>query len=65
MRHSARHSLNAQNVFNWKGNFKENIMKKCLGERIMKEVVIIRTEGYFSAFYMKYKMSFKLQLIAY
>ena len=35
-------SLNAQNVINWKRNFKEHIIKKYLEERITKEVVIIR-----------------------
>ena len=49
MRHSAPHSLNARNVFNWKHNFKENIIKKYLGERLMKEVVIIRIESGFNA----------------
>ena len=47
----ARHSLNARNVINWERNFKENIIKKYLGERIRKEVVIIRIESYFSAFH--------------
>ena len=51
MRHSAHHGLNARNVVNWKRNFKENIIKKYLGERIIKEVVIIRIESYFSAFH--------------
>ena len=46
-----RHSLNARNVINWKRNFKERIFKKYLGERINKEVVIIRIESYFSAFH--------------
>ena len=45
------HSLNARNIINWKRNFKENIIKKCLGERITKIVVIIRIESYFSAFH--------------
>ena len=49
--HSARHSLNARNVINWKHNFKENKIKKDLGERITKEVVIIKIESYFSAFH--------------
>ena len=44
----AGHSLNAQNR---KRNVKGNIIKKYLGERIMKEVVIIRIESYFSAFH--------------
>ena len=43
----ARHSLNARNVINWKRYFKEKIIKKYLGERIKKEVVIIRIESYF------------------
>ena len=47
----ARHSLNARNVINWERNFKENIIKKYLGERIRKEVEIIRIESYFSAFH--------------
>ena len=47
----ARHSLNARNVINWKRNFKKGIFKKYLGERIKKEVVIIRIESYFSAFH--------------
>ena len=47
----ARHSLNARNVINWERNFKENVVKKYLGERIWKEVVIIRIESYFSAFH--------------
>ena len=47
----ARHSLNARNIINWKRNFKEKIIKKYLGERIKKEVVIIRIESYFSAFH--------------
>ena len=48
----ARHSLNARNVINWERNFKGNIIKKkYLGERIRKEVVIIRIESYFSAFH--------------
>ena len=47
----ARHSLNARNVIYWERNFKENIIKKYLGERISKEVVIIRIESYFSAFH--------------
>ena len=47
----ARHSLNARNVINWKRNFKEKIIQKYLGERIKKEVVIIRIESYFSAFH--------------
>ena len=47
----ARHSLNARNVINWECNFKKNIIKKYLGERIKKEVVIIRIESYFSAFH--------------
>ena len=47
----ARHSLNARNLINWERNFKENIIKKYLGERIRKEVVIIRIESYFSAFH--------------
>ena len=51
MHHSACHSLNEQNVINWKGNFKDNIIKKCLGKRITKEVVILRIESYFSAFH--------------
>ena len=38
---NARHSLNARNVINWKRNFKEHIIEKYLGERIMNEVVII------------------------
>ena len=41
----ACHSLNVRNIINWKRNFKENIIKKYLGERIMKEVVIIRIES--------------------
>ena len=45
------HSLNVRTVINWKRNFKENITKKYLGERITKEVVIIRIESYFSAFH--------------
>ena len=45
------HSLNAQNVINCKRNIKENIIKKYLGERITKEVVILRIESYFSAFH--------------
>ena len=32
----ARHSLNARNVINWERNFKENLIKKYLGERIRK-----------------------------
>ena len=40
-------SLNAQNVINRKRNVKENIIVKCSGERIMKEVVIIGIESYF------------------
>ena len=47
----ARHSLNARNIINWERNFKENIIKRYLGERIRKEVVIIRIESYFSAFH--------------
>ena len=47
----ARHSLNAQNVINWERNFKENIIKQYLGERLKKEVVIIRIESYFSVFH--------------
>ena len=47
----ARHSLNARNVINLKRNFKKRIFKKYLGERIKKEVVIIRIESYFSAFH--------------
>ena len=47
----ARHSLNTRNVINLERNFKENIIKKCLGERIRKVVVIIRIESYFSAFH--------------
>ena len=46
-----RHSLNARNVINWECNFKENVLKKYLGERIRKEVVILRIESYFSAFH--------------
>ena len=49
----ARHSLNAQNIINRKHSFKENIIQKYFGERIIKEVVItcIRIESYFSAFH--------------
>ena len=47
-RHSALHSLNAWNVINWRHTFKEIIIKKYLGERITKEVVIIRIKSYFS-----------------
>ena len=47
----ARHSLNARKVINLERNFLENIIKKYLGERIRKEVVIIRIESYFSAFH--------------
>ena len=47
--------LNARNVINWERNFKENIVKKNLGERIRKEVVIIRIESYFSAFHLGMK----------
>ena len=47
----ARHSLNVRNVINWERNFKEDIIKKYLGERIRKEVEIIRIESYFSAFH--------------
>ena len=43
-------SLNVQKVINCKGNFKENGIKKYLGERITKEVVIIRIESYSSVF---------------
>ena len=51
-RHRACHSLNVLNIINWKRNFKENILiKKYLGERITKEVVIIRIKSYFSAFH--------------
>ena len=52
-RHSARHSLDAR-------NFKENINKKYLGERLTKEVVIIRIENYFSAFHwgMKCRLNY-------
>ena len=46
-----RHSLNARNVINWKRYFKEKIFKKCLGERIKNEFVIIRIYSYFSAFH--------------
>ena len=46
-----RHCLNAQNVIDWKRNVKENIIKKYLRERTIKEVVIIRIESYFSAFH--------------
>ena len=47
----ARHSLNARNVNNWERDFKENIIKKYVGERIRKEVAIKRIESYFSAFH--------------
>ena len=47
----ACHSLNARNVINWERNFKEKIVKKYLGERIRKEVVIIGIESYFSVFH--------------
>ena len=39
-----------QKVINWKRNFKDNLTKKYLGERITKEVVIIRIESYFLHF---------------
>ena len=42
------HSLNGRKVINLKRNFKENIIKKYLGKRITKEVVIIRIESYFA-----------------
>ena len=42
----ARHSINARNVINWKRNFKGKIIKQYLGERIKKEVVIVRIESY-------------------
>ena len=32
----ARHSLNARNVINWERNFKQNVIKIYLGERIRK-----------------------------
>ena len=44
------HILNAQNVINWKRNFKENKIRKYLWERITKEVVIIRIESCSSIF---------------
>ena len=46
-RHIASHNLNAQKVINWKRYFKENLIRKYLGERITKEVVVIRIESYF------------------
>ena len=45
MCHCARHGLNARNVINWKRNFMENIIKKYLGERITKEVVVLKNEA--------------------
>ena len=44
----ARHSLNAQNVIKLMRNFKKTYLKNYLGERITKEVVIIRIESCFS-----------------
>ena len=41
----------ARYVINWERNFKENIIKKYLGERIRKEVVIIRIESSISVFH--------------
>ena len=50
----AYHSLNARNVINWKSNFKEDMIKLHLGERITNEVVIIGIESYFSAFHIRF-----------
>ena len=38
----------------------ENVIKKYLGERIIKEVGIIRIESYFFCVSLRYEMSFKL-----
>ena len=59
----ARHSLNARNVIDWKRNFKEIILKEYLGERIKKDVVIIRVESNFFCISLRYEMSLKLHLI--
>ena len=62
--HSAHHSLNAWNFINWKRNFKENIFNKYQGEKITKDVMIIRIESYFSAFHcgMKCRENYRIQL---
>ena len=62
--HSARHSQNAWNFINWKLNFKENIFNKYQGEKITKDVIIIRIESYFSAFHrgMKCRENYRIQL---
>ena len=61
--HSARYSLNTRNGINWKRNFKENIIKNYLGERITIEVVIFSNWKLFFCVSLKYEMSFKLHLI--
>ena len=61
----ALHSLNARNVFTGERNFKENIVKKYLEERITKVVLIMRMKVIFLHFGFHAKISCNLNDISY